>query len=93
MWANSAVFPNDLVTVWANSIDWSTADGDTIVWGTAMGLDGDTIVWGTAMSLDGDTIVWGTTADGDTIVWGTTVDLDTAMLWGTSLRIQLAGVQ
>jgi len=81
MWAQSTVFPKDLVMVWANAIDWSLADGDTIVWGT-MSLDGDTIVWGTNIGVDGDTIVW-----------GTTVDPGTAVLWGTSQRTQMAGVQ
>src|SRR5205823_1027027 len=94
MWAQSTVFSKDLVKVWANSIDWSKADGDTIVWGTQVSLDGDTIVWGTNMGLDGDTIVWGTNMglDGDTIVWGTTLDHDTALLWGTN-RIPMTGVQ
>jgi len=95
MWAQSTVFPQDLVMVWANSIDWSLTDGDTIVWGTSLGIDGDTIVWGTSLGIDGDTIVWGTNigVDGDTIVWGTTVDPGTAVLWGTSQRTQMAGVQ
>jgi len=95
MWAQSTVFAKDLVMVWANSIDWSLTDGDTIVWGTSLGIDGDTIVWGTSLGIDGDTIVWGTNigVDGDTIVLGTTVEPGTEVLWGISQRTQMAGVQ
>jgi serine protease AprX len=92
-WSQSTVFSSNVVTVWANSIDWSTADGDTIVWGTSMSVDGDTIVWGTSLNIDGDTIVWGTTWDGDTIVWGTTLDPGSALLWGTSQGKQVTGVK
>src|SRR5262245_10001792 len=71
-------------TLWGSA---TSADGDTVVWGTTCETTcdvvwgasaGDTVVWGTN---DGDTVVWGTN-DGDTVVWGTS-DGDT-VVWGTT---------
>ena len=65
---------------WRLNVTWgaaSTAEGDTIVWGTVAGsvrgssVAEDNIVWGTTCeSTTCDDIVWGTSAE-DNIVWGT----------------------
>jgi serine protease AprX len=61
-----------------DTVVWGTGNDDTVVWGT---MNDDTVVWGTAS--DGDTVVWGTTDGGDTVVWGTSGSDDT-VVWGTS---------
>jgi serine protease AprX len=80
---SSATYPN---VVWGSAcgggdcqVPWTT----TLVSGST--ADGDTVVWGTG-TADGDTVVWGTTSDGDTVVWGTScADPSCApVVWGGS---------
>jgi serine protease AprX len=52
---------------WSFDLISSSADGETVVWGTD---DGETVVWGTG---DGETVVWGTTCMAPTctpVLWG-----------------------
>jgi hypothetical protein len=46
----------DCSSTWTIDLVNSSADGETVVWGTD---DGETVVWGTG---DGETVVWGTTS-------------------------------
>jgi serine protease AprX len=85
---------------WNTDVIWgstSTADGDSIVWGTVCGSAGcnnalwsstveeDTVVWGTATE---DNIVWGTSSE-DNIVWGTACGGGDcpSVVWGTACEL------